>query len=104
MNRYAQRGMRGLIYGPKNITLRATRGESLKPQWLWFGVTDKCNSRCRHCSIWNQKPTENPLTPDEIYRTLNDPIFKEVKYVINSGGEPVVRRDIEEIVLIEHEV
>ena len=102
MYRYAQRGIRGLIYGPKNMTLRATRGESLKPQWLWFGVTDKCNSRCRHCSIWNQKPTAKPLSTHEIEKTFSDPLFKEVRYVINSGGEPVVRNDIKEIILIEH--
>ena len=102
MYRYAQRGMRGLIYGPKNMTLRAKRGESLKPQWLWFGVTDKCNSRCRHCSIWNQKPTAKPLSTHEIEKTFSDPLFKEVRYVINSGGEPVVRDDIKEIILIEH--
>src|SRR4030065_2807521 len=102
MYRYAQRGIRGLIYGPENMTLRATRGESLKPQWLWFGVTDKCNSRCSHCSIWNQKPTAKPLSTQEIEKTCSDPLLKEGRYVKNSGGEPVVRNDIKEIILIEH--
>ncbi len=104
MYRYAQKAMRGLVYGPKNVSLRATRGKSLKPQWLWFGVTDKCNSRCKHCSIWNQKPTMNPLSPQEIGETLSDPLFKNIRYIINSGGEPVVRSDMKEILLTEHEV
>jgi MoaA/NifB/PqqE/SkfB family radical SAM enzyme len=69
---------------------------------LWIEVTDQCNSRCRTCNIWAQKPIDNPLTPDEIYKTLSDPVFKDVDYIINSGGEPTVRYDLLEFLEAEH--
>ena len=69
---------------------------------LWIAVTDKCNSRCRTCNIWAQKPIDNPLTPDEIYKTLSDPVFKDVDYIINSGGEPTVREDLIPFLRSEH--
>ena len=64
--------------------------------------TDRCNSRCKHCNIWKQKSIPNPLTLEEIEKALSDPLFKDVKEIINTGGEPILRQDIEEIVLIEH--
>ncbi|MBA7660314.1 GTP 3',8-cyclase [subsurface metagenome] len=101
MRHQIEQGKKVLIYGPKNLLLRAT-GDSLKPRWLWFGVTDKCNSRCIFCDIWRNKPTKDVLTPEEIEKTLSDPIFRDVEYILNSGGEPILRRDLKEIILAEH--
>lgn len=95
------RGIKGIVYGPKNLYFRATGG-SLKPEWLMFAVTDRCNSRCKHCDIWRKKPVNDPLTPEEIEKMLSDPLFEEVGYILNSGGEPTVRGDLEEIFLAEH--
>lgn len=95
------RGVKGTAYGAKNMILRAT-GESLKPKWLVFMVTDRCNSRCLHCDIWRGEPTKDPLTPDEIEIALSDPLFSEVEYILNTGGEPSLRHDLEEIILAEH--
>lgn len=67
-----------------------------------FAVTDRCNSRCQHCDIWRKKPAKNPLTTQEIERMLTEPLFNEVGYILNSGGEPTVRDDLEEIFLAEH--
>lgn len=75
----------------------------LKPRWLWVGVTDLCNSRCEYCNIHLKKPTEKPLSPDEFQKIFKDPLFKDVTYVLNSGGEPTVRRDLLEVLLAEHE-
>ena len=69
---------------------------------LWIEVTDRCNSHCRTCNIWNQPHISNPLTPDEIYKTLSDPVFKDVDYIINSGGEPTVRSDLYAFLEAEH--
>jgi len=95
------RGVKGVVYGAKNLILRAT-SESLRPKWLWFGITDKCNSRCIYCDIWRKKPTKDVLTPEEIEKTLSDPIFRDVEYILNSGGESTLRRDLEDIILAEH--
>ncbi len=95
--------VRGTAYGVSNLIWRAT-GESLKPRWLWFGVTDRCNSRCLHCNIWCKKPTKDVLTPKEIEKTLSDSLFRGVEYILNSGGEAVLRQDLEEIILTEHRI
>ena len=76
----------------------------LKPRWLWFGVTDKCNSRCVYCNIWKMKPCPDPLTPSEIEIILSNDLFKNIQYVLNSGGEPVMRTDIKDVFAVEHKV
>lgn len=85
----------------KNLALRNFDGV-LKPKWLVFMVTDKCNSRCTHCSIWRQKGIDNPLTPEELEKTLSDSLFKDIREIINTGGEATLRTDLEEIFLAEH--
>lgn len=97
------RVVKSTIFGVKNLILRTTT-ESLKPRWLVFMTTDMCNSRCKHCDIWRQKPTNDPLTPKELENVLSAPLFKGVEYILNTGGEPSLRKDLEEIILVEHKV
>lgn len=87
--------------GIKNTFLKAI-GKPLKPRWLWFGLTDKCNSHCAQCSIWRNEPTPDPLTPGEIETALKDPLFSDVECIINSGGEITLRPDLKEIMQAEH--
>jgi MoaA/NifB/PqqE/SkfB family radical SAM enzyme len=82
--------------------LRRALGRGLEPRRIWFEVTDRCNSRCEHCGIWNRSSTAPPLTPAEIERAFRDPIFRNIEAIINSGGEPTLRDDMEEILEIEH--
>jgi len=91
-----QKGVKGIIFGAKNLILRSS-SELLKPKWLWFEVTDRCNSCCTHCNIWRKKPTENPLSAKEIKEVFSDPLFQDLERITISGGEPVLRQDIEEI-------
>jgi len=86
--------LRNLLFKKLNIPL--------KPRWVVLMITDRCNSRCSHCNIWRQKPTENPLTPEEIESVFKDKLFKNVKYIIGTGGEATVRDDLEEIYLALH--
>ena len=95
------RHIRDLILAPKNLIFRAL-DIPLKPEWVVFMVTDRCNSRCIHCNIWRQKPTENPLSPEEIEKIFSDKLFKNVRYVLCTGGEPTVRNDLEEVFLALH--
>lgn len=91
----------GAITGLRNMFMKAA-GRPLRPRWLWFGLTDRCNSHCTQCGIWKQPPTKDPLTPQEIERTLRDPLFRDVECIINSGGEITLRTDLKEIMLAEH--
>jgi len=100
---YLLRGIRGMSRGTGNLILRASDGASLKPRWLWLEITDRCNSHCMQCNIWRKEPTRNVLSPQEIEKALSDPLFKDVECILNAGGEPSLRDDLEEIVLAEHE-
>lgn len=95
------RAINNTISGIKNLLFRKFN-IPIKPKWVVFMVTDKCNSRCLHCNIWQKKPIENPLTPKEIEEVFSDKLFKNVEYVICTGGEVTVREDLEEIYLRLH--
>ena len=100
--KYVKKGIKGILYdGPKNLILRVI-DKPPKPRWLWFGVTDRCNSRCIHCNIWRSQKTKDLITLEEIERVFSDPLLKNLEIVILSGGEPVLRDDIKELVLTIH--
>ncbi len=69
---------------------------------IWLETTDRCNSRCTNCNKWQQKFTEDILKPSEIYKMFSDPVFKNVKNIINSGGEPTTRADLKRVLVAEH--
>ncbi len=91
--------VKNLIKGTFQIAASKTIGRPPKLYGLFFEVTDACNSRCKHCDIWRQKPTPNPLTVKEVERIFQNPFFKDLKEVIISGGEPVLRPDLAELII-----
>lgn len=76
--------------------------EPLTPRFLWIEVTDKCNSRCKGCNIWLNHHPKKGMTPDEVSGVFIHPFFKNVEYIINSGGEPTLREDLLDFLLAEH--
>ncbi|MGB5157171.1 radical SAM/SPASM domain-containing protein [Desulfobacterium sp. N47] len=89
---------------PKIIRYRLARKKIIPcglPINLTFSVTNKCQSRCRTCSIWaiyekHPEKKNEELTIDEIEK-----IFRSMGhiYIFNiSGGEPFLRPDIAEII------
>ena len=68
-----------------------------KPICVSFEVTHSCTGNCRHCDKGGIKKEENLLSPQqygEILRQLNPPVVQL------SGGEPLLRKDIVEIVRV----
>jgi len=63
-------------------------------QWL---ITRRCNYRCRGCNVWRDQDTKE-LSTDEIKKGLD--ILRElgVVEVVFSGGNPLLRDDIGEII------
>jgi MoaA/NifB/PqqE/SkfB family radical SAM enzyme len=62
-----------------------------------LSMTSLCNSRCKTCSLWkNKKRVE--LSLDELQKFAETDLFKQVRFLVLSGGEPFLRRDIDEIV------
>jgi MoaA/NifB/PqqE/SkfB family radical SAM enzyme len=93
--------VKSLLLAPRNLIFWAL-DIPLKPKWIVFMPTDACNSHCLHCSIWQQKPTRDILTLDEIEKIFSDKFLKKVKCVMLTGGEATVRADIKEVVLRIH--
>jgi len=58
-------------------------------------VTERCNSRCQMCNIWNlgSKRTYE-MTPRGANTLYGHPEFSEVEDLCISGGEPTLREDL----------
>ena len=79
-----------------SVTLRSLApGKPHHAQWL---VTRKCNYRCAGCSVWKEQNDESELPAEEIKKGLD--ILKKlgVAEVVISGGDPLLRDDIGEII------
>jgi MoaA/NifB/PqqE/SkfB family radical SAM enzyme len=63
-------------------------------QWL---ITRKCNYRCRGCNVWREQDARE-LSTEEVKKGLD--VLKEmgVVEVVFSGGNPLLRPDIGEII------
>lgn len=70
----------------------------LGPINVTVSVTNKCNSRCRTCFIWqNQGSSDNKeLTADEFSRIFES-LGRSPYWFTMSGGEPFLRTDLPEI-------
>ncbi|MEO6799142.1 MAG: GTP 3',8-cyclase MoaA [Rhodanobacter sp.] len=72
---------------------------------LRISVTDRCNLRCRYCmpkelfgASYKFKPSAQLLTFDEITRATRCLVELGVEKVRLTGGEPLVRHNLEELV------
>jgi cyclic pyranopterin phosphate synthase len=68
---------------------------------LRVAVTKKCNLRCSYCHGEGEQRSEysnNEMTADEITRVIRIAVSLGVKGVKLTGGEPLMRREIVEIV------
>jgi len=69
-----------------------------KPVVVW-NVTKACNLRCIHCyASADNRPAENELTTEEGFRLLEDLAQFGCPVVLFSGGEPLVRPDIFDLI------
>ncbi len=67
---------------------------------LRVSVTDRCNIRCRYCMPIDVtfKPREELLTYAEIVRVVSVAAQLGVRSVRLTGGEPLVRRDLHQLI------
>jgi MoaA/NifB/PqqE/SkfB family radical SAM enzyme len=63
-------------------------------QWL---LTRRCNYRCKGCNVWTEQRSEE-LSTEEVKRGLDILRRLGVVEVVLSGGNPLLRSDIGEIV------
>ena len=67
-----------------------------RPILTIFDVTKLCNERCPMCNIWKEKSVD--MTLDEIRAKAKELHKFGVGYVFLQGGEPLIRKDIIDIV------
>jgi radical SAM protein with 4Fe4S-binding SPASM domain len=60
--------------------------------YLTINVTNKCNFKCIHC--YNEEEDKRKLTTKEIKSLLNQASSLGTKYLLFTGGEPLLRKDI----------
>ncbi|MFQ5762327.1 MAG: radical SAM protein [Candidatus Bathyarchaeia archaeon] len=67
----------------------------------WF-LTGRCNYRCSSCLVWTKSP--NPeLSTNEVKKGLDALMRLRVASLTFTGGNPLLRNDIEEILRYSHE-
>lgn len=74
----------------------------VKPDSLTVVLTNRCNSKCMMCNYWQNKETED-LGLTDIIRVFKEAKEAGVKAVTLYGGEPLIRKDIFEIVRLAKE-
>ena len=74
----------------------------LTPDFLWLETTAACSNRCKFCGIGAKVPTGRVMSPHQIEQTLRDPLFRALRIVVVSGGEPTLRPDLEAILASVH--
>ena len=65
---------------------------------LRITLTNRCNVNCIYCHHDGMRSSKNEMTPDEIYKICQIAKRIGVRKIRLSGGEPLIRKDIVEIV------
>jgi len=67
----------------------------IRPRIAMFNVIKRCNAGCQYCADWKNDPNPNTDPPaSEIKRIIDDLKSLGVKVVMFTGGEPLLRKDI----------
>ncbi len=96
--RYVESSMSiGTTHAMHEISLaRDTYGREVKS--LRLSVTQRCDLACPHCHREGQHPSCKEMTPEEIERLIRIGAEVGIRKVKLTGGEPLMRDDISEIV------
>lgn len=65
---------------------------------LRISITNRCNINCLYCHHDGMLPSEKEMSPDEIFQILEIAKSLGVEKIRFSGGEPLIRKDIIDIV------
>ena len=63
----------------------------------WF-LTDRCNYRCRSCGVWRSEKKHFEASTEEVKAGLDALERVGVAEIVLSGGNPLLREDIDEII------
>lgn len=65
---------------------------------VYFATTHRCNLECIHCCTSCNAHEQDILTTEEILSIINFIITLNPREIILTGGEPLIRKDFEEMV------
>jgi MoaA/NifB/PqqE/SkfB family radical SAM enzyme len=69
-----------------------------KPTSAIINVVRRCNAKCAYCINWHNKKSIDTDPPiDDIFNILTHLKKLGIKFIVISGGEPLLRKDIFEI-------
>ncbi len=78
-------------------TLEEKPQRSLDGSIMIWNFTNRCNLFCKHCYSKADPYTKDTLSFAEIERTIGELKKSNIKFIIFSGGEPLLRKDIFDI-------
>lgn len=67
------------------------------PRDVIFEITHRCNLRCRHCNVVPE-PRRKELSTKEVKLVLDQLVEAGCLHVTLTGGEPMIRKDIFDII------
>lgn len=67
-----------------------------RPILVIYDVTKLCNQRCMMCNIWKTK--SNDMSLEELEKEVRKLSRFGIRYVFLQGGEPLIRKDIIQII------
>lgn len=74
---------------------------AIRPMAATCYVTEACNSRCKTCAVWRHKG--EPDEPTDLWNNVLSQLGASgVNYVCLSGGEPLLRPDLDDLVRAAH--
>lgn len=76
------------------------QAQQLPCEHIVWHVTNRCNLACIHCGVWGGEKLYTDLTLEQFARHIPDMIRLGVKYVTLTGGEPLVRKDLNRILAV----
>ncbi|MCJ7479233.1 MAG: radical SAM protein [Candidatus Nanohaloarchaeota archaeon QJJ-7] len=88
--------MKNSLLASKDIMASWFRGES-RPVAVRWNLTYRCNFDCRYCNLPEKADRDEELSTDKVLERLEEMGGEGVRRISFSGGEPLLREDIGEI-------
>ena len=70
----------------------------MRPIYAHYGVTHRCNMRCRMCEVWKSANPVTELTPPQVDHMACQLHQAGIRMIALGGGEPFIRHDIADLV------
>ncbi len=81
---------------------RLKKGKPLPPHYVLWDCSRKCNLNCAHCGAVKER-YDKELTTEQIKKVIDEMAKMKVRFFAATGGEPLLRADILEVMKYAHE-